>query len=123
MYQALAADHGLNITKYDAWNDTVLGMDENARKVLFFKNREGGEQPQLIAFDNVTSCKKINVSRSVKTNSGVSNVIDQLGLELNLKEGPPVLFEFFNSKSSFNLVNDLELTEKWWKIINDQVKR
>jgi len=123
-FKALSGELGLEITEFDAWNDMVLGIDKGARKVLFFKNREGGEEHTVVELEKVIGCKKINVSRNVKSKSELVNVIDVLGLELSFQHGqPPLLLEFYNSKNSFILHEELLLAEKWLKTINGLLKK
>ncbi len=122
-YQALCTSLGLNINGSDTWNDLVLGMDKNARKLLFYKDGEAAGQHTLVDLNHVVNVKKINITRGGNTQSGAVNIIDILGLELALKDGQgPVTLEFYNSKYPFNLSNELELVGKWTKAISENMK-
>jgi hypothetical protein len=123
-FKTIGEGLGLVNIESDGWNDMVFGIDRGSRKILVYKNNKGTEEQWLFDLQEIENCKKVNVSRSVKLNSGVSNVVDSLGLELVRKGGqPPVLIEFYNSKNSFILSNELQLIEKWSKTINELIKK
>jgi hypothetical protein len=123
-YQAICSNLGLHIVQPDKWNDLVVGLDQNARKLLYYKDSLTGGQYILLDLNQVLSARKINIGRNGNTNSGAVNVIDMLGIEVALKNGQsPVTLEFYHSKQSFNLSNELELVDKWTKAILEMSKR
>lgn len=122
-FKELASRLGLNITDFDNWNDMAFGIDKEARKVLFYKNRKGVEEHVLIELDSVVQCKKINVSRTLKSKGEMANVIDFLGLEFVLKNNmAPVRIEFYSSDNSFVLQEELQLVQKWSTMIEGMLK-
>lgn len=120
----LRVENYMNFTKSDSWDNLVLGLDDSAKKLLWFKESANGDQHQLVDLRTIAQCKKINVSRSSQSGNGSSQVVDELGLELLPKESKyaPVLLEFYNSNSSFLLSTQLELQNKWHLALTESLK-
>lgn len=123
LFKELSARLGLTVSESDQWNDRAFGIDKEARKVLFYRNNKGVEEHILIDLDMVAQCRKINVTRTMKTTSGMSNAIDLLGLEFLLKNDlSPVKVEFFNADNNFVLQEELQLVQKWSGTIEGALK-
>lgn len=123
----LAKQHNCKITQHEFCSDFVIGLDENANSLFFFKrhrqngNKETAHHINLSEFQN---CNIINKNRVVKSNGSDSKVIDRLELSFTpvAKNQPAFLLELYNSEESFQLVGELQLIEKWSKLINEKIK-
>lgn len=111
----------LNISEQDIWDDSMICLDKNARKILWVKESEEG---QVIDLDKIAQCKKFSVSRMVKAGKESSQVIDRLGLELIGKDNQaaPVVLEFYNSDNNYLFNFQLELQTKWQKLIAESLR-
>lgn len=120
----IKAQYQLNFSQSDSWDNIVLGFDQAAGKLLWFKDLNGTDQHFLIDLGAMAQCKKVNLSRSVKVGKDSSTVVDQLGLELMPKGAneKPVMLEFYNSDNSFLFNFQLELQGKWHATIEEVIK-
>lgn len=117
----LKQQYQLNISETDTWDDIMICLDRNARKVLWVKE-SGGEL--VVDLDKISQCKKFSISRMVKAGKESSQVLDRLGLELIGKDSQaaPVVLEFYNSDSSYLFNFQLELQTKWQKLIGENLR-
>lgn len=115
--------HQLNFSQSDSWDNIVLGLDQAAGKLLYFKDINGTDYHVLVDLGTIAHCKKVNVSRSVKVGKDSSTVVDQLGLELMPKGAneKPVMLEFYNSDNSFLFNFQLEIQGKWHTTIEETI--
>lgn len=120
----LRVENYMNFTESDSWDNLVLGLDDSAKKLLWLKEADNGDQHELVDLRTIAQCKKVNVGRSAQLNNGTSQVVDELGLELLPKESKfaPVLLEFYNSNSSYLLSTQMELQNKWHLRITESLR-
>lgn len=120
----IKSQYQLNFSQSESWDNIVLGLDQAAGKLLWFKDLNGTDQHILIDLDAIDQCKKVNVSRNVKVGKDSSLVVDQLGLELipAAGNGVPTVLEFYNSNNSFLFNFQLELQGKWHTAIEEAIK-
>ncbi len=113
----------LNITESDCWDNIMVGIDKNARKALFLRELEGGDEQKFVDLATIAQCKRISQSHT-SSGKGSSQVVDQLGLEFVSKESflAPVQLEFYNAKNSYLYSIHLELQGKWHNLISESLK-
>jgi predicted phage-related endonuclease len=74
--------------------------------------------------DGAATCDTIDLSKMQKCNlvrtENTNKAIHQLELQLEFfdKNKPNVSLEFYNKERSMSLVNEIEISVKWHKIIN-----
>jgi hypothetical protein len=118
----LAAKSNSKVDEYDWWNKTIIGIDNLNRKLLFIKKIEDKELQYAIDLSDIHMGRVINSHRSVI--NGNYNVIQklQLGLISKNKDKPETLLEFYNADyDSLTIREELQLVEKWSKIVNSIV--
>ncbi len=100
-----------------------IGLDESANTLFFFRRSKDKETLQYISLSEVQYCKVINTNK-ILNNEGGSKVIERLELSLYfMGNKPPILLEFYNMNSdSLILSGELQLIEKWAKIVNSRLK-
>lgn len=117
-----AEKNNSKISQYDLWNTSTIGMDDTALRIFFTRKVKDTETRQMIHLAEVQKCRVINSGRSVNTASGTNKVIEKLELAFTFrdKSKPETVLEFYNTDSdSLTLTGELQLTEKWNKIVND----
>ena len=118
----LAAKSNSGVDEYDWWNKTIIGIDNSNRKLFFIKKIHDKELQSAIDLSNIQMGRVINSHRSVI--NGNYNVIQklQLGLISKNKDKPETLLEFYNADyDSLTIMEELQLVEKWSKIVNSIV--
>jgi len=118
---SIANKSNCKITQHESCGDFIIGIDETNRYVFFSKKINDDAISQFINLAEIRNCKINNTIRTV-TNSGSSAaVIDRLSLLFVpvSKDKPDIVLEFYNADENTQLSGELQLIEKWSKIIND----
>jgi hypothetical protein len=124
--QDLADQSNGNISEYDHWFNTLIGIDKKNKQLFFVRNMAAKEVVKVINLAEIQICRINNVSRTVTNGNGSStNVIDRLELSLKYQK-PSVaedILEFYNTNGgNWNLNDELKLVEKWNILINEELK-
>ena len=121
----LATQQNCKITQHELGSNLAIGMDENADFLFFFRRVKDKEIVQHIDLKDIQNCKVLNTSRTVRNSKENYQVTDKLELCVTpkAKSRPDILLEFYNSDENSQLDGELQLIEKWTKIINDKVKK
>ena len=119
--QAFAQEHGGKISEHDFWKSTSIGIDKDRHLLFFLRKKEDREQKLAIDLSGVKHCKIVNTNKGVNTSYGNERVVEKL--ELSLAHNEPgkadTILEFYNvDHDSLTLTWELQLIEKWLKIIN-----
>lgn len=121
----LKAQYQLNISESDSWDNIMLGIDKETRKILWVKEAtDGSDKNRVVDLDKIGQCKKVNIGRMVKAGKESSQVLDRLGLELFDKANldNPIVLEFYNSENNYLFNFQLELHSKWQKLIAENLR-
>ncbi len=121
----LAAQKESKITQYDLGSDLVIGLDENTDFLFFFKRLKEKEISEQVYLKDMQNCRFINTSRTVRNKNESYQVTDKLELCISpkAKNRPDIILEFYNSDENLQLGGELQLAEKWAKIVNDKIKK
>jgi predicted phage-related endonuclease len=82
--------------------------------MLFFSRKT--DDTAIYKTIDLSQIQKCNLVRTENTNKAISKL--ELQLESFDKNKPNVSLEFYNKDQSMSLVNEIELSVKWHKIIN-----
>ncbi len=118
----LAQKNKGEISRYDLWNNSTIGIDDTAHTIFFTRKVKETETLQMIHLAEVQKCRVINSGRAVRQTVGNHQVIEKLELEFAYwdKVKTATVLEFYNTDSdSLTLTGELQLAEKWNKIVND----
>ena len=117
----LAQQQQLNISEHDFWNHSyAIGLDDTNKKLFFLKTAGGTEQKISINIKEIEKCVLVNKSRIVDK----SKVIDRLELVVtlrNVRQSEKTL-EFYDREESMSVNEEVQLIEKWNKLINDRIE-
>lgn len=105
------------INEYEVFEDFVIGIDKNVH-VLFFMQKDKVENRfQKINLNEIKSSKKL-ISRNKY------GLINRLAIAFYplAKNEETLELEFYNAEQKFEINNEFQITEKWSKIIADQLQ-
>lgn len=121
----LAAQKNSKITQYDLGLDLAIGLDENAGSLFFFRRIKDKEIVEHIDVKAIQNCKVLNTGRTIRNSKENYQVTEKLELCITpkAKNRPDIFLEFYNSDENSQLDGELQLIEKWARIINDKVKK
>ncbi|MCC6754323.1 MAG: hypothetical protein IT266_10120 [Saprospiraceae bacterium] len=120
-----AERNNCKISQHELWNNnSLIGIDETANMIFFIKKLKGNEIMQQINLTEIQKCRVINSGRTVSNKNGSHKVVDKLDLAFTFhdKNKEEIIVEFYNADyDSLTLSGELQLVEKWCKIINDRI--
>lgn len=119
--QSFAREYNSKISIYDAWDRTLIGIDDKENYLLFFiRSASGTEVRQMIRLSEVKECRLIKTGRKEKYHEESVNITDRIELVFGFhnKQKQNVSLEFYNSEyDRLNLTGELQLAEKWRDLI------
>lgn len=107
----IAEDNSATIQDKDFWNKSIIGIDKSNKMLFFSKNSE--EYDKFISI-NISDLHNCSIERTENNNKA----IEKLELELKFANKPTIVLEFFNIKETRLIVNELELIQKWQKLLS-----
>jgi hypothetical protein len=113
------------ITLHEISGDLAIGIAEHDNVLLFFKQGKEKETQKFINLAPFQSCRVNNLGRTIKNTDDNYRKIERLELLLEPldKKQATISLEFYNMEDSFQLDGELQLVEKWEKIINATIKK
>lgn len=108
----------LNMDQKESWNQNVIGIDFNQKKLLFVQKRENNFIVEEIDLQRIEKSFMVHSKSSVNVNGKIRDVLQRIDLELSLNSvNDKKILTLFDS--SFNSSQDLEIVhaEKWNKLI------
>jgi hypothetical protein len=119
----LAQKSDCTVSLFDHWNKSAIGVDESIKVIFFTKATDNHEMLAKVNLSEIQKCRVINVTRTVNNNG--FHYIEKLELTLTYhdKNKAESILEFYNANSdSLSLNGELQLIEKWQKIISELIK-
>lgn len=108
----------------DFLTHAAIGIDNDTNLVFFVKKVNHIETHQLVTLHEIQKCNMITATRNASNEDGIFKIIEKLELafEHRDKRKADTILEFYNAAySSPTLTGELQLAEKWRKIINDKI--
>ena len=120
----IAAQHNCTISQYDVCGENIIGMDEAKKYVFCFKKQNDEIQEHFVNLAEIKNCKTTHTTRNVKHNDEVQKVTEKVELSFIPINGsePNINWEFFNEEVKSHMTGELQLVEKWTKLISAQLK-
>jgi hypothetical protein len=119
-----AAKNNLQVSTFNTWGNTSIGMDEAANVVFFSKKTTNGETGHQVALAETEKCRVSTIKRTQSNEDGNYTLTDKLELvfEPADKKKMETAFTFFNvDHDGAILTGELQQAEKWCSIINDKI--
>ena len=119
-----AEEHNSKITIHEFCGNFVIGLDENSNTLFFFKEFDGIAISRYVALDKIQHCQIINTKKTIKGNQGTYQEIDKLGFSFIpiARNYPVITLEIYEYEESLPLSGELQLIDKWVKIISSRLK-
>lgn len=116
-----ATQKNCNITQHEFCGELTLGLDEKHHIFVFLRRTKGNDFFQEANLAEVQQFKLVishKISKSTK-----QNVIDKVQLicSSTVTGIADCIFELYNSENSIQLIGELELGEKWAKLLNARI--
>ena len=121
---SLAEKYNTNIISYDHWNNSAIGLSRNGTQIFLVSNVKKEDKKQVIALSSFNKCNLVNDNAGFVFNEGSSKVTNAVDLELTGKSNPSERINFYHIQKDGDLLTDeLELAEKWCRLINECIER
>lgn len=118
----IARENNCEISMYDRWDKTLIGLDNSVNNKLFFIRKVAeNETRRVINLSEIKTCRIAKTTRTAYLNKENVIVTDKIDLVLSYgeKSKPDVVLEFYNTDyDSLNLSGELQLAEKWLETLN-----
>ncbi len=121
---SLAKSQKSVISRYEACNDVIIGLDESSRTLFFCKDSKVKKFQKHIGLKDVNACKIVKTSNHGGSNGSGYVAIDFLGLSIEYtnKSKPVDVLEFYDASENNQLSGELQMIEKWENIIRSIIK-
>ncbi len=110
---------------YDIWYNTIIGADQDFRQLFFSKKVGEQELDQQILLAEVKNCQINQTSRTLSSPEGDQKITEKLELVFSFKnkdKADAVLVFYDAGTDSLTLAGELQLIQKWNKLVNDTLK-
>jgi hypothetical protein len=119
-----ARKNNLQVSTFNTWGNTSIGMDEKANVVFFTKKTADGETGQQVVLHETEKCRVSNIKRTQSHDDGNYTLTEKLELvcEPADKKKAETAFAFYDmAYDGAILTGELQQAEKWCSIINDKI--
>ena len=122
---AIANNHHCKISQQDISEEFAIGLDETVNHLFFLKKTPDKEIAQHVNLAEIKFCKVIKTGNTTGKKDNQHKSIDKLDLQFSFmdQKKQDVSFTFYNSEENFGLNGEIQLIEKWAKIINDRLNK
>ena len=122
--RSLAETDNCEISHYDIWNDSVIGIDETKNIIFSIRKTKEKETSVVVYLADFFRCRVTEVSRTSGPKEGNIKAFDRIDLVFNNKDKnkSDINVEFYNANTDrLTLTGELQVAEKWCKIANDRI--
>lgn len=124
MLLEIAHAHGSTIDQYDFFGDAMIGMDPEHTHVFFVRHQNTQAVSEVVRLDGIAKCKYTKSNRTASSNNGNIAALSRIDLcfvPVNTNV-PETKLELFNERLKPMVSNELEIAEKWSKLINAHLR-
>lgn len=118
-----AAKYNLNLTRFNTWGNTSIGMDAQAGAVLFTKKTADGEITQQVILGNTAKCRVADIKRTQSDGDHHYSITERLDLVFETRDKKETAFSFFDIQHDGGmLTGELQMAEKWCTQVNSFIR-
>lgn len=121
---SFAESQNCNITQHELCGKISLGLAEDPNYFFFVKHSKEKVTKQYVNLTEIQNCKVINTSTAVGSKAEKIKVLDKLEMSFvpHDKSKQGIIIQFFDVEEDVQLTGELQLIEKWSKLINHKLK-
>lgn len=113
----LAESHYCKITQYDLWQNTAIGIDENAGCIFFVKKSDGANSLEKVHLAAIREAYSKG-----DPDPGAAEKLELVLVHAGAKELDVVL-EFYNPEVAMQINDEWILIKKWQDIIQQAIRK
>ncbi len=122
----IAEKSNSTISTFETWQNSIIGLDDQ-KNLLFYgrmNNNEVNIQRQ-VDLNQIKSCVINTNYRIVKPHEVNQRIIDKIELSLASKEAKKSIHKitFFDSDDDLQLSGEVQLSQKWERLISNQLTK
>ncbi len=115
-----AEQQGLQLSEFDFWADQYgIGVDSVQGRLYYRNASELDPQEVVLHLNQVRRCTFDNVHREQNGNRIIDMIVLRIGL--HGPKAPELYLPFYNREGNLMLSGELQLAEKWCKLIQEQM--
>lgn len=124
LVSTMAREHNCKISQYEFCDEFVIGLDETANCLFFFRKSNDKETGQHINLAEIKTCKVISTGHTISNKEGSYKAIEKLELQFSFidKNKTDLFLPFFKEEEDIELSGEIQVIEKWDKIVNERLK-
>jgi len=113
---AFASKNSCIVEETDVWGESVIAIDKSNQKLIYSGHATNNGEFKIIDLSEVSSC-------AILKSDDDHGRIKKLALHLALGTKSNAFIEFYSNDRLMPINNELELINKWEKIINNNLKK
>ncbi len=122
--QQLALQHQCRIDQHELCGTVALGLDKGKNAIFYIREEKDGQSSKFAHLADIRSCNLVNALRSTKQGGAAIASTDRVQLNLLPKDASKaeLYLEIFDAGSGLQLNGELQVAERWSKLIQDRLK-
>lgn len=124
LLSTFAEKYNCIISQYDICSEKIIGMDETKKFVFFLAKENDSTVENYIDLSGIKNCKMVHSTKTIKENEESQKITDHIELcftYLNSSK-PEVKWEFYNQENNSQISSELQVVQKWSKLISRNLK-
>ena len=116
---------GINVTSYDIWNEKLIGLDGNSKKLILFSSINDQSTLKVYNLSEYQSCSVKVDRKGSKSKDNPNLPIERISLNLktNNPNGVDESVSFYDATLNMTVNNELALAEKWEKVVKKNLTK
>ncbi len=124
IFDKLIKQEQLTLTSNEMWNNSIIGIDETKKTMLFVKLKDAQKDFFIINLNDVKSCQINKVTRDFKKDKKMEFELQTLDLELSfISKKPNLVLNFFDMNDSFSQDFEMQRAEKWVTLVRQNIPK
>jgi hypothetical protein len=117
----IAQQQNCQINQYDICQKFIIGMDKTKNRVFFYKQEKDTTVEQFINLADIQTCKIITSHKTMTDARGNYKAVAKLELIFTSNSKAEQKLEFFNADIFPQFEGEIQLIEKWCKLVTTQL--
>jgi len=116
---------GINVTSHDIWNEKLIGLDGNSKKLILFTSINDQSTLKVFNLSEYQSCSVKVDRKGSKSKDNPNLPIERISLCLktNNPNGVDESVSFYDATLNMTVNNELALAEKWEKVVKKNLTK